>query len=440
MLRKADYEQDFYLDQNRKHQKVVVYGAGMALQKEQFYIPEIDYICDREKTEFQGNPVIKPKQLEMIGEPFRILFVILAKNMELYQEVCEELQQLDIDAIIYNYYDNISFDYFHIKGKRYVASPIERPIKVNIVCWDQGWILRKFADRLCENLMSLGVDVSIGVHTDPTADINHHVQFGICIPEKQDTIMVSHVDCEYWLDILKIQLQTAKLAICMSKETVDRLTMLGIPRQKLCYVSPAHDHAVKPKKYVIGITHRNHGDFRNRETTVLDIFSVLNPKFFILKIMGDGWDDIVTHMEKMGFEVEYYPMFDYQRYQEMIPELDYYMFFGNDEGSMGFLDALAAGVETIVTPQGFHMDLKDGITYPCKTVKEFAEALLELQRKRERLIKLVEPLTWENYAKKHIEIWECLLKRKPFRELYRNQHLYDDGIFSMFLDDLGYIG
>ena len=107
---------------------------------------------------------------------------------------------------------------------------------------------------------------------------------------------------------------------------------------------------------------------------------------------------------------------------------------------MGFLDALAAGVETIVTPQGFHMDLKDGITYPCKTVKEFAEALLELQRKRERLIKLVEPLTWENYAKKHIEIWECLLKRKPFRELYRNQHLYDDGIFSMFLDDLGYIG
>ena len=226
----------------------------------------------------------------------------------------------------------------------------------------------------------------------------------------------------------------------MSKETVDRLTMLGIPRQKLCYVSPAHDHAVKPKKYVIGITHRNHGDFRNRETTVLDIFSVLNPKFFILKIMGDGWDDIVTHMEKMGFEIEYYPMFDYQRYQEMIPELDYYMFFGNDEGSMGFLDALAAGVETIVTPQGFHMDLKDGITYPCKTVKEFAEALLKLQRKRERLIKLVEPLTWENYAKKHIEIWECLLKRKPFRELYRNQHLYDDGIFSMFLDDLGYIG
>jgi len=61
-------------------------------------------------------------------------------------------------------------------------------------------------------------------------------------------------------------------------------------------------------------------------------------------------------MRKNFFEVEYHENFDYEVYKELIPTLDYYLYVGKDEGQMGFIDALAAGIPTIVTPQGFHLD------------------------------------------------------------------------------------
>ena len=37
---------------------------------------------------------------------------------------------------------------------------------------------------------------------------------------------------------------------------------------------------------------------------------------------------------------------------------------------MGFLDACAAGVKTIVTPQGYHLDAMRGITHGFKELPE----------------------------------------------------------------------
>lgn len=131
----------------------------------------------------------------------------------------------------------------------------------------------------------------------------------------------------------------------------------------------------------------------------------------------------------MGFQVDYYKEFDYEEYTKLIPSLDYYLFFGFDEGSMGFLDALRAGVETIVTPQGFHLDIKNGITYPCRTINDFKETLLKLQEKRKRIVASVDTLTWENFISKHLEVWNYLLGNEE--NIYKNQHCYEDGIFSV---------
>ena len=90
----------------------------------------------------------------------------------------------------------------------------------------------------------------------------------------------------------------------------------------------------------------------------MDIGGQLDPDYFHFKIMGAGWDKIVKQMRCMGFEIDYYADFDYDVYVRMIQTLDYYLFWGFDEGSMGYLDALAAGVETIVTPQGYHWTLE----------------------------------------------------------------------------------
>ena len=111
------------------------------------------------------------------------------------------------------------------------------------------------------------------------------------------------------------------------------------------------------------------------------------------------------------------------------------MYMGFDEGTMGYLDALYAGVGTIVTPQGYHLDAHCPIDYPCRTIDDFRGALLDLQDKRKTKIESVKAWTWDNYTKKHVAIWKYLLKRESLCELFNDQHLYEDGIYSVFLED-----
>lgn len=102
---------------------------------------------------------------------------------------------------------------------------------------------------------------------------------------------------------------------------------------------------------------------------------------------------------------------------------------------MGYLDALAAGVKTIVTPQGFHLDVPGGIDHACCTVDQFTGVLYDLQYERQKRIASVADWTWENYVKKHIEIWQYITGRGSLGEIYRNQLNYEDGIFSCLLSN-----
>lgn len=439
MLKIADYYQGFKEDQEKKEELVVIYGAGEALEWELPYFKRIDYICDRTKTEFYQREVIKPQMLESIGQEFRIVFVIHKNNQDTFEQVCKDLEKLKINATIYNYYDNISFDYFNNKNKKYIVDEKQGPLKINIVCREPGWILSKMANKLYEELGKLGIDVTICNHVVKEADVNHHVQFGENMVLENDTVMISHVDCEYSFGAAKQQLEVARLGICMSQDTMNKLISWGIPRTKLCYINPGQDGIIKPKKYVIGITHRCYKDLRKRQWVLAEIFRELNPQYFKLRIMGDGWTRIVVELREMGYEVDYYDTFDYDLYSQLIPSLDYYMFFGMDEGSMGYMDALAAGVKTIVTPQGFHLDVGSQITHPCITMDEFVAALKSIQSERAKIVESVKPYTWKNYAIKHMEVWEYLMRRKPLSTLYQNQHCYKDGIFSMMLSDLNYL-
>ena len=100
---------------------------------------------------------------------------------------------------------------------------------------------------------------------------------------------------------------------------------------------------------------------------ILEVCRHLEARFFKLKIMGAGWGEIVSQLEQLGFEVEYYAEFNREIYKTLMTSLDYWIYYGFDEGAMGYLDALAAGVKTICTPQGYHLDTRCGLTYPCNT-------------------------------------------------------------------------
>lgn len=290
-------------------------------------------------------------------------------------------------------------------------------MKVNIVCCEDvnSWILGKFAKKLHEELIKLNIEAKISDSPDVNAEVNHYIiylAYDNKIKTNIDTLMITHVDTLEKLHVLQKHLKVADLGICMSRQSVMMLVRDGIESSKLCFINPAHDGVIKPRPIVIGITSRVYDDGRKKESILLELSKKINPGEFSFKIMGEGWDDIVESMRRRGFRVEYNSAFDYATYVDLIPSLDYYLYFGEDEGSMGFIDALSAGVPTIVTPQGYHLDVKDGIVHSVQTVEDIRNVLESIAEKKRQLVNSVADLTWGNYALKHVDLWKHLLGSK----------------------------
>lgn len=293
-------------------------------------------------------------------------------------------------------------------------------MKIHLVCYEdpEAWICGKIARRLAENLCKLGHSCVIGGAPDDTADINHHVIY-INYPGCTNgvhSLMVTHIDDALKLGKLRRGLLTARAAICMSAESVRRLSGLGLNPGRLTFVSPAHDGVAPPRRIVVGITTRLYPDGRKRERDLVRLAERLSPEDFSFKIMGFGWADIVKGLRAQGFIIEYFEEFDLGKYQELISSLDYFLYLSGDEGSMGYVDALAAGVKTIVQPQGFHLDAVGGITHAFSSFEELRMVFKEIIADKHKRQNAVRNWTWENYAQRHIDIWERCLAGRPLQE------------------------
>jgi hypothetical protein len=301
-----------------------------------------------------------------------------------------------------------------------------RPLKVRLVLerGNKYWILGKFANRLEQNLTDWNIQADIAETPSADVDVNHWMFYGYAWSfffqenrrkSTRSTMAITHVDDPIKLRIVREALdQVVDVGICMSRMTAKELARQGIKSEALCYISPAHDGAVLPRRTVIGITSRVYADGRKREHLLILVAKSMPLDLFHFEIIGEGWEEVISHLRAAGATVAYYPSTDdftqaYVYTMERIRAFDYYLYLGLDEGSMGLLDALAAGVNTIVTRQGFHLDIPGGITYGFLNATELIGIFKELRDQRQSLIDSVKDLTWEEYARQHAIVWRCLL-------------------------------
>ena len=428
---------------NHPEDKVVIYGAGDMGRKYYKYFEHVDYFCDQNAKKIKnidGITCLLPEELKDIQ--CKMIILICVRDERVAGKIAQVLGSLNLEAEIFYFFNKGSFAEFSYSPYKRKLNLKDR-LRIRIICTDGSWIIGKFARKLQEELLKLGQEVDIADEEEPKADVNHYVFYGdlarICNNHGTvRTSMVTHIDCSLKKDLLKLQTQNGVLCICMSNETVNKLSSWGIEREKLCYVNPAQDGEIKPRKIILGITNRCYYgfDLRKRDDLILEVCRHLEARFFKLKIMGAGWGEIVSQLEQLGFEVEYYAEFNREIYKTLMTSLDYWIYYGFDEGAMGYLDALAAGVKTICTPQGYHLDTGCGLTYPCSKIDDFARALKQIQEEKRKIVDAVKDWTWENYAKKHLEIWNYLTGAKTLKDLYVNQNGYMDGIFSMLLPDI----
>jgi hypothetical protein len=308
-------------------------------------------------------------------------------------------------------------------------------MRVHIVNYDEAnaWILGKFARKLHGELLKLNVEASISAIPDPAAGVNHHIPYLSFSARGNalDTLMVTHVDNEWRFKTLRGHLREASMAICMSADMVRKLVDAGLPRERLCYVHPAQDGVMRPRPLNIGITSRIYDDQRKKEQDFLALCRAIDPADFTFTIMGAGWDAIVEDMRRLGLAVDYHPEFNYPAYVRLVPLFDYFLYLGHDEGSMGFLDALAAGVKTIVTRQGFHLDVPDGISHGFSGFEELSGIFKGIAAERRKRVASVVPWTWERYARQHLAIWDYLLQGRNGRPAYAAGFDGDDGLNSI---------
>lgn len=339
----------------------------------------------------------------------------------------------NVEQIIYQLKYN---RYFRIRKFLYKYRE-GKALKVNLILEEGGWILQKFAEKTNEELNKMGIAAKISNQFDHNCSINHY--FAPDAERKVDdrtTFMITHVMKTSYLNWIKKITDQGAVGICMSRETMNNLIQLGVKRNKICYINPAQDGEIKPRKIKMGFTNRVYSDNRKREEIILDVCRDISPSLFMFEIMGDGWNDIINEMEEMGFEVIYHADFQYDIYIQMMQNLDYYCYFGFDEGSMGFLDAVAAGIGLMVSPQGFHLDLGVNIEYPVSTIQDIKDAFNDISLKRKKNFEFSQNATWENYAKKHRELWEYITGVKHLSQILSTRGWYQDGIYSMMLDEL----
>jgi hypothetical protein len=292
---------------------------------------------------------------------------------------------------------------------------------------NRQWIIGKMAARLADALKAHDVIADIGDAPRDDVDVNHWMLYlqpwrhyypepgffsaGWRPAPTKHTAMITHVDDPVKLQIIReTMVKILDLGICMSRMTKAELTGHGVDAARLTYINPGHDSAVKPRRIVIGITSRLYPDARKREQDLLHVARSMPLDAFRFEIMGSGWEEIAAVLRESGAEVDLSGADgDYSQILERLPSFDYYLYMGWDEGSMGTLDALAAGVKTIITPQGFHLDLKGGITHPFQDAAQLKAIFQSLRDERQQRLDSVKGLTWDEYARKHAIAWRALL-------------------------------
>lgn len=283
----------------------------------------------------------------------------------------------------------------------------------------RGWIIEKMALKLCEALRDLGVDAAVSERPSPDAAINHFMIFHYVdvMPQTLNTMAVTHVDDMLKVDMVRRRLANGvRAAVCMSSMTAEQLTEYNVDRERLTYALPAHDVATAPRRLVVGITSANYSDGRKRDWLLTRLADDMPLDDFEFRIFGRGWEAAAARLEAAGAKVELHSptadyKADYEAIKAAIPQFDYYFYPGLDEGSMGALDALAAGVKTIITRQGFHLDIPHGVTHGFWDYDELLKIFREIRDEMRGRVEAAQALTWARYAQRHLDIWNALLER-----------------------------
>jgi hypothetical protein len=289
-------------------------------------------------------------------------------------------------------------------------------MKINIILNSQNanWILEKFAVKTSFELIKLGHDVRINPEPIQEFDVNHYLSYNFVLnPPAKSTVLVTHIDDKSKLHFVKNLAKNENINsfICLSEYTRNFLISEGIPMYRVASVLPGVDSIPQIRAIRIGLSSYIYNDGRKNESWLQRLSEELPLGGFEFHIFGSGWEKTCEKLIQAGADVIYTKATtdftgDHRAILDSLSFVDFWMYLGFDEGSMGCLDAALAGVPLITTPQGFHLDLPGGIAHPVSSYEELKSTTTQLRPKWLGRQEFQEQYSWERYARECLAIWE----------------------------------
>lgn len=279
-------------------------------------------------------------------------------------------------------------------------------MKICIVNYEMTFnngILSKYAFSLERELKKLGADVSVKPIPDESANINYHINYLAYRPtDTIDTLMITHLTGdanqtrEYKTEFLRNCLGRS-YGITMSKVLMEKLVEQGFPKNRLFYVLPAHDSIPRRPREIAILTDIK-PDKRKREWMYEELFKTIDKDKFLFRIMGKGWD-----IDFNGINKDLYPEFEMGTYKKILANADYVLYVGDEDCvSQSLIDAHQAGIKTIFP--GMDHNFEFGVDLPFNNQEDLNNIFSKLAEND------ADKLTWANYTKNHLRIWENIVK------------------------------
>ena len=286
-------------------------------------------------------------------------------------------------------------------------------MKVNVISYEpkNGWILYDYAAKLNDSLRKIGVHSELTFEQHKGFDVTFHVNYWGLKELKQQslhTTLVTHIDTNKKKEIVNAHSNSGVVGFCMSDETERMLKVVTGNNNFFSLAPPAMVPSFK-RKIKLLIANRLYPDGRKNEAWIIDFIKCFDIDNIEIKIIGSGWEGHIEKLNEQKYLIEYFNIFNKNKYVELLREAEYLLVVGFDEGAIATMDALAMGVKPIVSAQGYHLHYaRDLILF--KDYYDLINIAQEMNKDIEETHDKSKDLAdWDLFAIKHRDIWSRLL-------------------------------
>lgn len=278
---------------------------------------------------------------------------------------------------------------------------------INVVTVSSGWILQKIAERMIKNNKNESVKLTLSHSPDFSADVNYYADLQNCYFGRKtnfDVAYFTHADenSKQWLINLFLERNAFMLdgIVSMNKRYTDMIEEIGYDKNKLSTITPGQTHDVFPlKKVVIGIVSKG-GYLGYGQKFIENLLNTYDFKNVKLRILGNGWENLIPIAEKRNISLELLSDSDYSIYPDFYHNIDYLLIPGLwTAGPMSMQEALSCGVPVIGSNVGFvNYEFKADYVFEPNDVNGLINILDTIIEPRIKRRKQVEHMTWEKYS------------------------------------------